>query len=215
MWCSRVSDNQRTDRRLWCAALCVVAVLMAVKSADAQEVRFVDRNNLIVGVDLGIYFTGGGFDFADQGFEYQGMGFNLVRFGFSQLVTRRFRMEVAGLFGLSVIADPGYRPKDGAENEQSNIGYHWGFWLGGYYRFPVGLTLGIAGEVTFGFGEYLDTSFFRLAPSIGWEWAESLGEWFVHVRWVTGITVIHGLDELNSTPQSNLMVTGVQVVYGF
>ena len=126
-------------------------------------------------------------------------------------------MELAGLFGLSVLADPGYRPigSVSGDGDQSNVGYHWGFSIGGYYRFRVGLTLGIAAELTFGFGKVLDATFFRLVPAIGWEWAEPLGEWFVHLRWATGLTLLNGIDEFNVEPMSNLTWTGLQVVYGF
>ena len=206
--------SARSRRLAWVTA--VAGLLLLSGSPSAQTVRSVETNHLTVGATLGLYPMGGGFGLGEQGFDYQGVHIDAVRLGFAQKVSRGFRMELAVLFGLSILKDPGYVPaEDTGESGSSRVGYHWGFGIDGYYRFPVGLTLGLGGEITFGFGEFLDTAFFRAVPAIGWEITDALEQWFLHVRWVFGVTLLNGLEELNAEPESSLSYTGVQVVYGF
>lgn len=205
-----------SPKRSLCLIVLIIAVDLVGQPTQAQSVVFDTRDYFTVGSTIGLYPTGGGFGLGDQGFDYQGAHFDLVRLGFSQEVVSDFMMELSLLFGLSVLADPGYVGVDSSANEvENNVGFHWGFGVGGYYRFDVGLTLGLSGEMAFLFGEAVDSSLFRLVPAVGWEFQKPLSGSFWHLRWVTGITVLHGLQELNTAPQSNLTLTGIQLIYGF
>jgi hypothetical protein len=169
-----------------------------------------------VGTTLGVYPTGGGFGIGDQSIDYQGVHLDAVRFGVSQALSSTFRMGFELFVGFSLLADPGYVGANVLlEEGQSDFGFHWGFGIGGYHRFDMGLTLGFGADISFASGEFLDTSFFRVLPAIGWEIRGPLHEWFLHARWVTGITVLQGLEERNTAPLSNLTTTGIQIVYGF
>ncbi len=87
--------------------------------------------------------------------------------------------------------------------------------MGTYYLHPTGLTLGTAMEISFADGSAQDTAFFRVVPALGWRISEALDESYLHLRWIFGLTVLHGLDERNTAPLSGLSTTGLQVVYGF
>jgi hypothetical protein len=179
-------------------------------------VGYAPTHHFTVGGRLAVYPTGGGFSLGDMALEYQGVHLDLLRVGFSQKVSRRFRMELALLLGASVLKEPGYVGVDESMEEgTSRVGYHWGASLSGHYRFPVGVTLGLGTEIDFAFGPFLDTSLFRVAPAVGWALEGPLDDWFLHLRWQFGLTLLHGLDELNSAPESNLSLTGLEVVYGF
>lgn len=204
------------SKRSLCLIVLVIAMSLVSRPSQGQSVVFDTRDYFTVGSTIGLYPTGGGFGLGDQGFDYQGAHFDLIRLGFTQEVISDFMMELSLLFGLSVLADPGYVGVDSSGNDaQNNLGFHWGFGIGGYYVFDLGLTLGVAGEMAFLFGEAVDSSLFRLVPTVGWEFQKPLSGSFWHLRWVTGITLLNGLGELNTAPLSNLTSTGIQLIYGF
>jgi len=191
-------------------------VLAAAPAAEAQVLHLEQKQHLEVGLGLGIYPTEGGFGLGDQSFGYTGFHIDAARLGLSQRVTDSLRMEFVVLLGFSLLADPGYRGIDEAGEEgESNFGFHWGFGVGGYHKFPFGLTLGLGMELTFASGSFLDTMFFRAVPAVGYEWSDPLQDWFVHLRWANGITLLHGLEEANTDPASNLTITSLQLIYGF
>lgn len=203
--------------RLVSACLVTIAVgLASAPPAEAQVLHLEQKQHLEVGLALGIYPTEGGFDLGDQSLGYTGFHIDAARLGLSQRVTDTVRMEFVLLLGFSLLADPGYRgTNEAGEEGESSFGFHWGFGVGGYHTFPIGLTLGLGMELTFASGSFLDTMFFRAAPAIGYEWSDPLQDWFVHLRWATGVTLLHGLEEANTHPASNLTITSLQLIYGF
>lgn len=208
------------------ALLLVGALPCAVAVGEAAAQVVVERDetqHLFVGGMLGVYPMGGGYDLGSQSFDYQGVHWDAVRLGFSQRIAPHVVMELALHLGFSFLADPGYvgiaaaefEVPDPSQTKQANFGWHWGFGIGSYYLHDAGLTLGGALEISFADGAAVDTAFFRVVPGIGWRWAGERDDWYLHLRWVFGWTVLHGLDELNEAPVSRLSHTGLSLVYGF
>jgi len=197
------------------ACTCFTISGLVSAAVQAQQLIAPQRYHLILGAGFGPYITGGGFDLGDQELDYQGFHFDLGRVGIAHRVANHVRMELAVKVGMSCLTEPGYRERlELGGGDSSRLGGHAGFELSGYYRFEFGLTLGLGADTTVAFGEFLDTSFFRVLPAIGWELSDPLEDWFLHVRWVLGLTLLHGLEEGNDSPRSNLTWTGLQVVYG-
>ncbi|MCA9565997.1 MAG: hypothetical protein KC561_21015 [Myxococcales bacterium] len=192
-----------------------ILLLAAPSQASGQTaVHHSDETqHTIVGGGVLIYPTTGGFGWSDQSFGFTGAMIQAVRLGFSQIVSDGFRMELGLFLGTALVTDPGFRI---AGNQRGHTAaFSWGAGLSGHYRFPVGFTLGVGLELNLFNGSQIGTSVFRVAPAFGWEIHGPAREWLVHLRWVTGITVIQGLSEENSDPASNLTTTGFEVVYGF
>ncbi|MBN1947293.1 MAG: hypothetical protein JW797_16610 [Bradymonadales bacterium] len=197
-------------------AMATLLVMSLSQTVNAQELIRIKQYHLTVGGTVGLYPTSGGFDLGDQELDLTGFHLDVARLGIAHTISLHTRMEVAVKLGLSILTSPGYRGLDvDGEVKESSLGFHVGFELLGYYRFQPGLTLGLGADLNLGFGEALDTSFFRVLPAVGWEFGGGLEDWFVHLRWVTGLTLLHGLREANLQPRSNLTWTGFQVIYGF
>jgi hypothetical protein len=216
----------RLGTRLGVALLlgCALVPTVAVGEAAAQVVVMREETqHLFVGGMLGVYPMGGGYDLGSQSLDYQGVHWDALRVGFSQRIASKVVMELTLHLGFSFLADPGYvgiaaaefEVPDPSQTKQANFGWHWGFGIGRYYLHPAGVTLGAGLEISFADGAAVDTAFFRVVPAVGWRWAGELDDWYLHLRWVFGWTVLHGLDELNEAPQSRLSHTGLSLVYGF
>jgi hypothetical protein len=199
-------------------ALCLVMGINTSEPA-AQDLRFAQSDHVQIGGGIGLYPLGGSYSSRGQHLSLQGVQIEFLRLGISQLVSQSFRMELALNMGISLLTqeftvdDP---ITDVTGITDLGVPFNWGFVVGGYYRFQQGITLGLGLGIDF-FNtkvDPVDTSLFRVLCALGWERIGPLHDWYLHVRWINGITLLHGFKEYNWTPHTNFSLTGIEVVYG-